>query len=115
MRVFVRPLHVIRYARQLLTLLSHDLCDLLEQHIQVPDTLLDIANFLFSLRDQGVLEVDLVLRSQPEFLLQLLLLLLLRCGGQRGAVFFVSRGSASGRDGGPLFFECLALEGLKLV
>lgn len=115
MRVLVRPLHIIRNARQLLALLRDDLRDLLEEHIQIPYTLLNVPDLLLALSDQGILEIDLVLRGQPEFLLELLLLLLLRRRGERGAFFFISSCGTRGRDGGPLFFECLALKGLELV
>lgn len=115
MRVLVRPLHVIRNARQLLTLLRDDLRDLLKEHIQIPHTLLNVPDLLLALSDQGILEVDLVLRGQPEFLLELLLLLLLRRRGERGAFFFISSCGTRGRDGCSLFFECLALKGLELV
>lgn len=77
MRVLVRPLHIIRNTRQLLALLSDDLRDLLKEHIQIPHTLLNVADLLLALSNQGILEVDLVLRGQSEFLLELLLLLLL--------------------------------------
>lgn len=67
--------HILRNPRQLLALLGHDLRDLLEQHVQIAHALLNVTDLLLALRDQGVLEVDLVLRGQPQFLLQLLLLL----------------------------------------
>lgn len=115
MRILVCPLHVIRDARQLLALLSDDLGDLLEEHIQISHTLLNVSDLLLALGNQGILEVDLVLRGQPQFLLKLLLLLLLGRRGKRGAFFFVSSCGARGGDGGPLLFEGLALKRLKLV
>ena len=48
-----------------------------EQHVQVADTLLDVADLLLALDDESLLEVDLVLRGHGgEFLLLLLLELL---------------------------------------
>lgn len=119
MRILVGALHILRNAAQLLTLLGNDLCNLLEQHIEVAHALLDVLDLFLAFRDEGVLEVDLVLGGEPQFLLQLRLLLLLsvtrRNSAEVRALFFVSgRGSCS-RDGGALFFKGLALEGLKLV
>lgn len=54
----------MRNSIKLLPLLTDDLRNLLKQHVQIAHALLDIANLLFSLDNQRVLEVDLVLRGQ---------------------------------------------------
>lgn len=75
-RPSIRPdiLGIIRDGVKLFSLLTDDLRNLLEQHIQIPHALLDVPDLLFSLYDQGVLEIDLVLWGQTcKFLLLLLL------------------------------------------
>lgn len=111
----MRPLHILRNATQLLALLRHDLRDLLKQHIEITHALFDVADLLFAFRDQGILEVDLVLRGQPQLLLQLLLLLLLTLGNraQVRAFFLICGCGPRGGDRSPLFLEGLALEGLE--
>lgn len=113
----MRVLDILSDPRQLLALLGDDLCDLLEEHVEVADALLDVADLFLTLRDQSVLKVNLVLRGQPQFLLHLLLqlLLVLRSGGEWCAFFLVGSGGTGGGDGGPLFFQGLALKRLEFV
>jgi hypothetical protein len=96
---------------KLLPLLTDDLCNLLEQHVQIAHALLDIPNLLFSLDDKRVLEVDLVLRGQTGQLL--LLLLLEELGGLGGGRLGIDGGPGGG-DGCLLLFEGLALEVLEV-
>lgn len=71
-RVVADILHVICNGSKLLALLIDDLRDLSEEHVQVADTLLDIANLLLALNDKGLLEVNLVLLRKLRNLLLLL-------------------------------------------
>jgi hypothetical protein len=71
-RVVADILHVIRNGSKLLALLIDDLRDLSEEHVQVADTLLDIADLLLALNDKGLLEVNLVLLRKLRNLLLLL-------------------------------------------
>jgi hypothetical protein len=49
----------------LLSLLGNDLSHLLEEDIQITDTLLDIAYLVLSFYDEGLLEVNIILMGQP--------------------------------------------------
>ncbi|KAK5634211.1 hypothetical protein RRF57_009925 [Xylaria bambusicola] len=102
------------YRLELLALLSHDLRNLLEEDIQVTDALLNMPNLVLAFSDEGILEVDLVLRGQMDLflLLQLKLLAMLPrdAGGVTGIVVKCTLGC---RDGGTLFLEGCALKGLK--
>lgn len=109
----MRPLHIIRNICQVLPLLRNDLRNLLEQHIQIPNALLDVSDLLLALGNQRILEVNLVLWGEPQLLL--LLDLLEVVGGLAGAAFLVVGGCAGGGYGGALFLEGLALEGLEFI
>lgn len=112
-------LDILRDPRQLFPLFSDNLRHLLEQHIQIADALFDVLDLLLALRNKCILEVDFVLGRQAQlFLLELLLLLLavaaLLDGTEGGAAFFFVGGGTRSGDGGTLFFEGLALEGLEV-
>lgn len=117
-RILVCTLHIVRNPSQLLALFSDNLRHLLEQHIQVAHTLLDILNLLLTLSNERILEVDVVLRREAQLLLLELLLAVattaLLDGTEGGAAFFFVGGSACCRDRGTLFLEGLALQGLKV-
>lgn len=57
----VNVFHVVGNVIQLLPLLVDNLCDLSEQHVEIANTLLNIANLFLALDDERLLEVHLVL------------------------------------------------------
>ncbi len=95
-------------------LLVDDLRHLPEQHVQVADALLDVANLLFPLDDKALLEVDLVLRGHLRQLLLLLQLLKRRALTTGMTRLCIVRGARS-RDGRLFFLQSLALEALELL
>ena len=105
---------------QLLALLRNDLGDLLEEHVEVAHALLDLADLLLALSDEGLLEIDLVLGNNMDlFLLELELVLVL--GGEvGGGMVGVGQklgvdGGLGGAYGGALLLEGGALQGLELA
>lgn len=70
-------LHVPTDRIQLRALLVHNMRHVAEQLVQLADTGLDIPDLSLSLDDQRFLKIDLVLRSEVELFLLLLLELLL--------------------------------------
>jgi len=76
---------------------------LLEENIEVTDAFFDMAYLFFALRNQGVLEIDLVLRCQMNLFLLLKLELLSSVAGRAffaGQILVESR--FGGRDGSTL-------------
>jgi len=87
--------------------------DIPEQFVQLADALLDVTDLGLALDDQGVLEVDLVLRGEAELLLSLQL-----DGGaaadlDRGGGLF--EGGAGGGGAGALLREGELLDDLEFL
>ncbi len=105
---------VTLYRPELLTLLTHDLRNLLEEDVEIAHTLFNMPDLLLTFSDEGVLEVNLVLCGQMNlFLLLQLKLLPLLSGGAGiadGILLMCDPGSG---DGGALFLEGGALKGLE--
>lgn len=106
-------LYVVCDGVELLPLLAHDLRYLAEEHVEVANALLDVADLFLSFDNERLLEVDLVLRGKTRELLLLLLLLQMAgvalVGARLGLV-----GSSCRTDGCPLLLERDALEILEL-
>jgi len=112
-RIAPRVVHIRRNRIELLALLAHDMRDIPEQFVQLADALLDVTDLGLALDDQGVLEVDLVLRGEAELLLSLQL-----DGGaaadlDRGGGLF--EGGAGGGGAGALLREGELLDDLEFL
>lgn len=106
---------VLLDGHELISLFADNLGDLLEEDVEITHALLDVPDLVLALGDEGVLEVDLVLGDKVDLLLLLQLeLLAVVAGGAGLSGRLVVEGGAGGGDGGTLFLEGRALEGLEI-
>lgn len=106
--------HVVRDYVEGLALLVHHVCDVAEEFVQLADRLLDVANFGFTLDNEGLLEIDLGLVCQTELLLLLLLQLLAASLLARVGLTALFQGCSCSGRGCALLVECLSLQSLEL-
>jgi hypothetical protein len=100
---------------QRLPLLMDHVRHIAEQLVELRHGLLDVPDLRLALDDERLLEVDLVLRREPQLLLLLLLLRVLAPDGRRRLRgLFVERGAAGG-GGGALLVDGGALQVLELL
>lgn len=117
--VLVCSFHVVCESHDAGILLCHDVRNLGEEHVQVTDALLDIADFFLPLDNEAFLEIHLVLRRQLRqfLLLKELLLFLVVVDVAAGAVVVrinSVRGSGCA-DGGLFLVQGPSLEMLELL
>jgi len=116
LRIRSHILHVPTYRIELSSLFVHDMRHISKQLIELSNALLDIPYLRFPLHNQGLLEVNFILRRQSQLILFLQLRLLLLRGIVRiwamGGVFGFESGP-SGGCGHSLLLKCLALDSLK--
>lgn len=112
--VVAHVLHVVGNRVELFALFADNLRHLSEEHVQIADALLDVADLLFALDDESLLEVDLVLVRNLRHLL--LALQLLQRGARLPTIMpFGFLGGAGGGDGCTLLLEGAALEVLEFL